>query len=482
MPNLLRRIKTAWEVLAGYHLQEWTPDRRWWVNTSQEAKKDIPYGVRRSMLSWSRDLERRDPLFNRFLDLCEQYVIGPTGLRIVSDSANTAWGARANAEFAGWEPYCDISSLFGWGQRQSLIEREVEVAGEVFIHLTFGSTARPRIKLIESEHIETPPGLTEKDRVFDGVRLDANDRPVSYFIKPADPSKPWPEIPAEQMLHIFEPSRVGQVRGLPIVYAVLRDLIDLDELQGFEMRAAKDAARTSKVIKTATGEVSVSQLRRSRLDKSTQTPAGTAVTSSKSDFYHDVIGAETVVLQKGDEYQQFASDRPSVAVQSFWDYVSARAAAGLGLPVEILIMRSLQGTMTRAALDMANGFFRCRTAARGEAFRRVWEHVIGSTLPLRAGQPGDWRNIKFTPPRAINVDVGRNSTALINEWKAGFRTLESIAAETGQDWQDIIDQRGREASYAKEKEVQLGLIPGSLLGGTDTQPEPATTTTEPATT
>lgn len=479
MPNLIQRLAAAWRALNGYHGQEWTPNRNWTVNQSQAARKDIPYSVRRKMLSWAREMERKDPIFNRFLDLCEQYVVGPTGLRIVSGSSDSDWSVRANAEWDTWQPWADLSSRFSFGQRQGLIEREVEVAGEVFIHLTYGSSLRPRIKLIESENVETPPKFGNEGQVVDGVRLDGNDRPIGYYLKPADPTAEWPFIDADQIVHIFEPSRVGQTRGLPVIYPVLRELIDLGELQEFEMLAAKDAATVSKVIKTATGEISVQDLRRQRFSLSTQTPAGAAATSSKADFYKDALGGETLVLQTGDEMEQFRSDRPSVAMQSFWDWVSARAAAGMGLPIEILIMRSLQGTMTRAALDMANTFFRCRAAARAEAFGRVWEHVIGSTLTLRRNQPVDWRRIRYTPPRAINVDVGRNSRALIDEWTAGFRTLESIAAETGQDWREILTQRADEASFAAQLEQSRGLAPGSILGGEQpAAPQPQEVTTE----
>jgi capsid protein len=243
-------------------------------------------------------------------------------------------------------------------------------------------------------------------------------------------------------------------------------------LQEFEMLAAKDASETSTVFKLASGEMSVKNLIRNRVGVNTQTPDGTATTAQREEYYQQAIGGRKLILGPGDDAQQFQSNRPSVAVQAFWDYVSARAAAGMGLPLEIIIMRSMQGTMTRAALDMANAFFRCRAAARAESFGRIWEHVIGSTRSLQAGLPVDWRKIRYTPPRSINVDVGRNSNALINEWKAGLRTLEDIAGELGKDWQEILMQRGIELVRSSEIEKQLGLSPGSILGNPPQQPQP----------
>jgi capsid protein len=246
------------------------------------------------------------------------------------------------------------------------------------------------------------------------------------------------------------------------------DILDLQELQSLEMSAAKDAAHTSKVIKTEQGELTAQQVIG---DYNASTDSETAK------HYQEVLGANSVVLRPGDTFEQFASSRPSVAVQSFWDHVGKRIAAGMGLPLEILIMSSLQGTMTRAALDMANGYFRCRSANLAEACGRVWEYVIGNSVALRRNRPGDWRKIRYTPPRAINVDVGRNSAALINEWRVGFRTLENISAEMGLDWREIIDQRAEEASYAAAKESSSGLPPGTLLNVSQPgapAPQPAT--------
>lgn len=468
---MLARIKAAWRAFNGYHMQEWSPDRRYWVNQSQPARKDIPYGVRQRILDWSREFERKDAIFNRYLALCEQYIVGPTGLRIVSASSDKAFQLAANAEWDYWQQLCDISTRFSFGQRQSLIERDVQVAGGIFIYLTFGDTGKPRIQLIPSENVETPKDKRAQDAtIFDGVRFDpVTDRALGYFVKTGDSS--WNEVPADKMVHIFDPSRVGQLRELPTVYPVLKDLIDLEELQDLEMIAAKDAARVSKVITTATGEMPATSLRRSALRNNTVDAGGNAVANTKAEYYKTAVKGESVLLQTGDTYQQFESNRPSVAVQTFWDYVSARAGAGLGLPIEILIMRSLQGTMTRAALDMANSFFRCGSASRAEHFGRIWQHVILNSK-LRGNLPSDFAKIRYTPPRAINVDVGRNSAALVNEFKTGFRTLESIVAETGQDWREVLEQRAAELAYAKELEANNGLIEGSVLQTVEPLPPP----------
>jgi len=464
--SIADRLKLAWRVLAGYHMTEWSTRRTTRVDRSQSARKDIPYAVRRKMLDWSRELERRDPLFNRFLDLNEQYVVGPTGLKLVSASRDSVAAQLMNEAWDGWTPYCDLSSRFSFGTRQGLITREFRVAGEVFIYLTYGNTGRPRIQLVESERCETPPKLSQNPNVIDGVQVDSNGRPEAYwFQEDSDTNRQptWTAVAADRIVHLMDPSRIGQMRGLPIVYPVLRDLIDVAELQELEMLAAKDAASTSKVVTTADGDLDAEQILRGE---------STTFSDGHKEYYKQEIGGETIVLRNGDTYSQFPSNRPSVAVQSFWDFVSARAAAGLGLPIEILIMRSLQGTTVRGLYDMAHAYFRCATAVLADPFARIWEHVMLNERSVRNRLPGDFRRIRYTPPRSINVDVGYNSNALINEWRAGFTTLEAIASARGEEWEQIMDQRAIEIQRSRQIEQDYQLPPGSVLELS--QPKPST--------
>ena len=464
--SVLVSLKLA---MNGYHLQEWSPDRETSVRPSQTARKDIPYAVRRKMLDWARELERKDPLFNTFLERCEQYVIGPSGLRILSASTNVDWAKRANLEWDDWQEFCDIGSRHSFDQLQALIEREVEVAGEVFIHKTFGEfggRSRPRVQFITSECIETPGDDRAKDKsIFDGVRLNEFGAALSYFYRVEDFSGKvsWKEIPADRMIHVFEPSRFGQVRGMSIVYAVLKDLVDLYEMQDLEMAAAKDHSSVSRFITTPSGSVPAADLHRNTFSQGTQTKAGAATSQTASEYYKTNGGAEVIVGRNGDKMELLQSNRPSVVVQAFWEYVSARAAAGLGLPIEVMVMRSLQGTMARGAFDMANNFFRCRSAARAKDFGKVWRHVVSNTVSLRASQPSDWWRTKYAPPRAINVDVGRNSAALIEEYKTGFWTFDDMVGPYGKTSEDVWRQRAIDYKRAREIEQEEGVPTGTCL-------------------
>jgi len=152
-----------------------------------------------------------------------------------------------------------------------------------------------------------------------------------------------------------------------------------------------------------------------------------------------VLGARTVNLRAGETYQEFQSNQPADQAQRFWETVAARACAGVNLPFEIVYPRSLQGTVARAVFDMAHDHFAQLSHMFAEHLFRVWRYVIrmeavhdARLRPL----PDGWDDLGFVAPKAINVDVGRNSQATLAELDAGITTMRDICAARGKDWKE----------------------------------------------
>jgi capsid protein len=184
------------------------------------------------------------------------------------------------------------------------------------------------------------------------------------------------------------------------------------------------------------------------------------------EYYKKVDGGRVIVGRTGDEMEQFISNRPSVASREYWDYLTSRVCAGVGISKLLVFPWSMQGTVTRADLDSQAAYFRARSAVMAryftEAYWYVMEWATRNVLEV-SDPPEDWRNVRVRAPRSVNVDVGRNAAALIAEYQAGWRSLESICGELGEDWEDVMDQRGAEMQRALAKEKELNLPPGSLI-------------------
>ena len=114
---------------------------------------------------------------------------------------------------------------------------------------------------------------------------------------------------------------------------------------------------------------------------------------------------------------------------------------------------SLQGTVTRADLDTAAAFFRSRSAVFAAVIREIYIWVMGWAVKYdRAldGAPENWWQVTIRPPKAVNVDTGRQSQAVLEELEAGTRTYQDVCAELGHDWRHVLRQKAVEAKFIND--------------------------------
>ena len=433
---------------------------------ADDARGETCMDQRTILLRKARYWDRNSALVNRLADLFTAYTVG-RGLRVTPSSESEDWNRAALEWWTMWEQFADLSTRFDWGSLQQLMARELLVAGEYFVLLTSSPrTNRRRVQMVQPILIRTPEKLKDRENIVDGVELDPTGRPTAYYVHASpevllggDADK-YERIEARWMVHAFRPTRIDQVRGVTQFAPVLNKLHDLEDLQEIEQQAVRDNARITRVIKTESGEVDDEEAIISNGGDSDTDP-------DRGIYYEQAFGAEARVMMRGDEFQEFKSDRPSVATRDYWDQLIGQVCAGVNIPPQLVFPASINGTVARAVLDDANIRFRCATGMLVQTTQRVWNYVVGHNLEDEAlrGAPEDWGRIKVHPPRAVNVDVGRNSRAMLDEYAAGMRTLAGIYAETGEDWRDGVRQKADELAYVKALEEERGLEPGSILIG-----------------
>lgn len=442
-----------------------------WV---QDARFDADASTRDEILRKARYFEKNSGLVNRLADLFEQFTVGPCGLQLIAASSDEEWNVAAMEAWRGWEPFADQCSRQPFGVLQSLIARRWFIDGEIFILKTRGKNredepARPRIQLIESHRVGTPGKLTAEEgrRIFDGVEVDGRGRPIAYHVRDGLNDDEYRRISADQIIHVFEPTRPGEYRGLSFFAAVMNELHDLDDLHILEMLAAKDAAEKSTIYETASGELdqTAEGIRRELYGQTTQNSAGTETTETKMRFAKQTLGGRVLAIKSGEKVSQFQSNRPTVTQQWYWDYLTGEICAGVGISKLLAYPYSMQGTVTRADLDVMAGFFRSRSEVLAGVFTEIRNYVMDWETKNNvdvSDPPPDWRKVTVRPPRSVNVDVGRNSSAMLTELKAGARTYQDVYAELGQDYREQLTQRAKEAKFIRDLAEQNGLTPGEI--------------------
>lgn len=446
--------------------------RRSWLDTSYtSARFDISGSTRQQIVRKSRFFEQNSGLMNRLGDLFECYTVGSSFV-VQPASTDAVWNAKAKKWWDIWSRYPDIGSRQSFGTFMSLAARGWFFDGESFILLTRGESGKPRLQLIEPQNCVTPAERVNDADTFDGVRFDRRTgRTLSYYIgnelKQGE-IQDIRSIPSDSVVHIFEPNRAGQLRGLPFVTPVINDLHDLDDLQKLEMESCKLASSVAQIVKTASGEVSAANLR----------SGATQSSDTAQNYYENVFGSSVKVLQHGDDFQQFASDRPSVNMREYWRQLTEKVCAGVGIPYVLVLPESMQGTVYRGALDMSSVWFRSRHQVMASAARRIWEYVMSyaiATDPTLGNPPDDWYEVSIQAPRAPNVDVGRNSAAQLAELEAGTTTFDEVYGARGIDWRSALTAKAEQAKFiaelAEQFEISIGQI--SSTQGAEAKPQQA---------
>lgn len=431
----------------------------------QDQRFDADTSTRQELVRKSRYFERNNSLVNKWADLYEQFTVGPTGLQLIPDSKDDEWNERASEVWDEMVEEAELGTQFSLADSQIIGARTEFIDGEYFMLKTRGGTKprRPRVQLFEGHRVATPGKLWDQEgkNIYDGIQVDPKTGlPQQYWIATSfEDSGSFEPIASSSVIHVFSPSRIGQLRGLPYVYPVINDLHDLDDLQILEMDAAKSHAQIANVVTNEFGESTDEQLRKQRFNITNQPNenSGTTETLEREKYYRTVLGSRTVYVRQGDKVEQPRTERPAIVTQNYWDYLASKACAGVGISKLLVYPWSIQGTVARADFDIANSFFRSRSRLHAWAGIQVYRYFMDWAIynDLRVvDPPADWRRVTVRPPRAVNVDVGRNSTALLNEVKARLRTRRDAWAELGMDWRAQERQLDTEERYIARRAAE----------------------------
>lgn len=164
------------------------------------------------------------------------------------------------ATFADWTDEADAERLTDFYGISRRVTREAFLAGESFVQFVdtkpLADRVPMRLQVLPSEQLplwknETAPG---GNPVRMGIEFDqvTNERVAYWFWRrdPTDTSFAWAlahnqldRVPADQIMHIFDPVEAGQVRGLTGYAAAIVKMFMLDLYDDAELERKKQAAR-----------------------------------------------------------------------------------------------------------------------------------------------------------------------------------------------------------------------------------------------
>ena len=417
----------------------------------QDAKRDLSPAVRRELVRRSRYLHKNSGFVRELVGNMAIYSTGD-GIKPQAQSSNPDWNKKAEDYFTRWAARCVITRRFSFEECQSVICRAMDVDGEYFIHKTRDANKQPVLQLIESHRVGDLSGSSDST---DGVGLDVYGAPIFY--RTIEDAGAHRDLPAESVLHIFEPESATAIRHAPTLQHSINHILDEMELLALEKHAVKDNADIARVLKTERGELD---------ENGDFSIPSTAPSTEPSDpvELQKIVGGKLLALKPNESIDSFQSNRPSPTFTGFLEHLRRDSALGV-LPFEFAADSSkVGGAGVRLIVAKADRRFSYRQLILIQRFvRPVWAYVIGDAVARGELEPvPGWQRISCTTPRRITVDAGREAQQNRADVETGLKTLTDHYSELGSDFGDEIEKRAQDAKLILDTAQKYG-VPVEML-------------------
>ena len=297
-----------------------------------------------------------------------------------------------------------------------------------------------RLQAIEADRIGSIPNrhgtdakpfkpLKKNEQDFSGVVIDALGRPVRYRIynrmTTGEAMTPAVEIPAQDFLHLFDPTRLDSYRGFSAFDSAITDIKDMQEILACEKISVKYLSSISGVVNNADGSA----------DQDVSLDSSHAGYDADADRLKKVEPGAIQYLAEGESFNAVDYNRPSPTFAGFLDTLVRSTGLTVGLPFGFIYSWAGQGTAVRMeAAQAAREFEMTQLTLEEKLLYPIVIRVIARGIQLGHlpnvpdFDAGEWRF-----PAKVTADVGRESQALIDETMAGLVSKTQVAADRGED-------------------------------------------------
>ena len=445
-----------------------------WSTLGYDADSDILPDLP-TLRERSRDLVRNNPIASGAIKTKVTNVVG-TGLRLQSridrnalnltDEQADAWEVTAEREWRlFWDSKdCDVArTLNGTGLTRQVYQQAKE-NGDAFILLPrierAGIPYTLALQVIEADRVCNKDNATDTETLSGGIKRDKHGAPVKYHVLNQHPGnlalgieRKWDRVDAfgsktglRNIVHLYNPTRPGQSRGVPDLAAVIEPLKQLGQYTDAEIMAAVISGYFTVFVETDDGEGEFDY---------TKVKGETGQKSSDDDVK---LGNGMIVeLSKGQKIHDSNPGRPNSTFDHFVLAILRQIGVALEIPFELLIKHfTASYSAARAALLEMWKYVLSERQWLSDNFLRliyeVWmyEAVVSGRIaaPGFLADPGiraAYLGCAFVGPAKGQIQEQAEVRAARERVEAGFSTLADETAQlTGGDWDRNHKQQVKE--------------------------------------
>lgn len=378
------------------------------------------------------------------------YSVGEAWLPIYQGPDRDKGMPIAKAMQSLWYPQCDTrGGMYDWWKILELSSVAIDRDGDCFWLMVRGEDNFPRIQLIPSHRCYSNSYSTTNDSELfgnlplrDGIFYYRSGRPAGYrFNLGTDGKEVFKDVPAADVIHLFDPTHCEQGRGLPAFTHALESLkMSLCSTEDERIRQ-QIISRLHLTVFNANGAPDMDEPFVS-LGRKTSDPADSVSTRN--------FPGGTIYMPGDGQHkiEQMRHDNPGPIWDAFQDRIVRDAV--ISVWSYSVWKGSGQGTAERGEVMKCRRFVTKRQGQLWYAAKRAfsWAYSVLSTegpkgekprLP-QLQNPTAW---DFSRPPRLTVDDGREVKMELDQLITGSMNMGEVLAARGINEDDFIQERAR---------------------------------------
>lgn len=396
-----------------------------------------------------------------------------------------------------WTDEADADGLTDFYGLQTMIANELFDAGECFVRFrprlpTDGLSVPLQIQLLPSEMLP----LDKNERrpngnvIESGIEFNGIGKRVAYHFWRRHPGSDKQfltasvgetvAVPAEQVLHIFNPIQAGQIRGLPHTLSGIVTMAILDLYEDAELERKRVAALFGAFVTKEDDEGAGSIFDRTAVDGAN--PPGI----EPSDSFALEPGA-TVELRPGEDIKFAEPADVGGNYEAFMIRNLLKAAAGYGIPYAAMTgdLRQANYGSIRAGLVQFRRFISQlqNHVMIFQLCRPVWQRWMDSAVLVGAiegmqrsqyvSDPRSILRVKWITPRWEWVDPLKDRQAEKVAVDNGYKPRSAVIEAEGYDPEEVDETIAADRDRAEALDLQFPLAAAGSVPPVDPNaPEP----------
>jgi lambda family phage portal protein len=403
------------------------------------------------------------------------------------------WARMVEGTFHAWadDPSCSIDAQRKRTFTEMLRDAEATrfIQGEAFISREwrfqpFNQTPYGTcFQLIEPERVCQPNGA-DVTKIRSGIEFDSYGAATAYHVRTRHPADyqngfsglaEWQRVTKYnrfgwlQMIHVFDQQRANQSRGFSKFAAIVQRLKMMDRHENVTLELSIIASALAVVIESQFGQQSAFEaLGASPMQSLFEYSTAQAEFRKESPLLFD--GVRIPALLPGEKLNVSRAEPPGDQFAAFQESMLRHVARGLNVSYEQVSGDYSKTSYSSARAALAEAWGSVLSARESGPVKianqmfRLWldEAIIRGLIPLPDGiDLTQYQANKALLTRCTWIGAGRMPIDELKAAKANElmlatnqTTLASIAADSGQDYEELLQQRAEEKRMAEE----LGLM------------------------